>query len=204
MVRETAFNDVFDSQATYRALLDAMSRPGRVFQVPRRAYGAPPAGFMPPALTILKTLCDHRVSFSIGRAEDRGEWIRYLEVNLSTPFGSLEQADYALFDGSVFEEGFSGLKRGTLEFPEHSATALIGVRELAEEAAHRDEGACTLLLEGPGVKGRARLSAAGLHRRYVEERGRANRFFPMGIDIILADPGGRVAGIPRTSRVEVG
>ena len=61
-----------------------------------------------------------------------------------------------------------------------------------------------LILRGPGVKGRARLSVDGLDARYIEERANANRFYPMGIDLLLVDAEGRVAGVPRTSAVEAG
>lgn len=204
MVRETGFDEVFDSQATIRALLDSMSRPGKICQVPLRPYRAPPSGFCPPALTILKTLCDHRVSFSLGTANETPEWIGYLEMNLSAPFQPVEKAGYVLFDGAGFDAGFARLNRGSLEFPEKSATALICVTQLLEEQGESKGPVCNLLLAGPGVKGQTRLAAAGLDPGYLTERQRAIRYFPMGVDLILVDTKGRVAGIPRTSTVEIG
>jgi alpha-D-ribose 1-methylphosphonate 5-triphosphate synthase subunit PhnH len=202
VVREIGFDEVFDSQATFRALLDSMSRPGKICQVPQRPYVAPPNGFCPPALTILKTLCDHRVSFSLGVASESPEWIRYLEVNLAAPFRPVETADFVLFNGTGFDAGFARLNRGSLEFPEKSATALICVNQLSEEPA---EGAvCMLVLAGPGVKGRARLSVAGLDPGYLMARQKTIRYFPMGIDLFLVDSAGKVAGIPRSSTVEIG
>lgn len=204
MVREVGFDEVFDSQATFRALLDCMSRPGKICQIPQRAYGAPPEGFCPPALSILKTLCDHRVSFSLGGANEKPEWVRYLEVNLATPFQPLEKADYVLFDGARFDDGFARLSRGTLEFPESSATALICVSRLSGEQSEEEGPVCSLILAGPGVKVRTLLIASGLEPGYVTERGKAGRYFPMGVDLFLVDWSGRVAGIPRTSTVEIG
>ena len=203
MVREVGFDEVFDSQATFRALLDSMSRPGKICQIPLRSYEAPPQGFCPPALSILKTLCDHRVSFSLGAAHEKPEWIRYLEVNLATPFQPVVNADFVLFDGESFSDDFARLRRGSLEFPESSATALLSVTRLLGEAAQGAGPICTLFLAGPGVKGRVRVSVAGFDPAYATERERTNRLYPLGVDIFLFDAEGRVAGIPRTSTVEI-
>ena len=147
MVRETSFDDVFDSQATFRAMLDCLSRPGTIRTVPEQRYESAPLGFCPPALSLLKTLCDHRVSFSIGPHFEAGLGA-YLEVNLSTPFRRVAEADYVLFEGGTFDEDFSRLNRGTLEFPESSATAFLGVHRLLVE---KQLPARELRVTGPGV-----------------------------------------------------
>jgi alpha-D-ribose 1-methylphosphonate 5-triphosphate synthase subunit PhnH len=208
MVREAGFDDVFDSQATFRALLDSMSRPGKVYRIPLTRYHSPPNGFCPPALSILKTLCDHRVCFSIGEEQPRLDWIRSLEVNLAAPWQPVEKADYVLFDGASYDAGFARLNRGSLDFPESSATALLTVMRLSDGASEGDDEAGgqparDLALAGPGVKGRARLCVTGLDASYAAERSRANRSYPLGVDLILVDPEGRVAGIPRTTTMEI-
>jgi alpha-D-ribose 1-methylphosphonate 5-triphosphate synthase subunit PhnH len=203
VVREAGFDEVFDSQATFRALLDAMSRPGTVRQVPRIMYESPPAGFCRPALSILKTLCDHRVSFSIGEAHTSPEWIRYLEVNLAAPHKTVEKADFVLFDGASYDSGFARVRRGSLEYPESSATALLFIARLSRDPDDSEVPVCELVIEGPGVNGSAHLSVAGLDPAYAAERERANRAFPLGVDLFFVDPEGRVAGVPRTSTVEI-
>jgi len=199
MTRESGFDEVFDSQATFRVLLGSLSRPGSLGSLPQRPYPSAPHGLCPPALSILRTMCDHRVCFSVGSSADRQEWISYLAMNLSTPFRPVEEADYVLFNGESFEQDFTRLKRGTLEYPERSATALVCVRGLsdAELAGGRE-----LRVSGPGVKGTNVLAVQGLDARYLEERFAANRFYPMGIDLLLVDSQGTVAGLPRTSVVE--
>jgi alpha-D-ribose 1-methylphosphonate 5-triphosphate synthase subunit PhnH len=203
MVREVGFNDVFDSQTTFRALLDSMSRPGSICQIPRIAYKAPPRGFCPPALSILKTLCDHRVSFSLGEAQSIPEWIRYLEVNLAAPYRALDTADYVLFDGAAYDAGFARVKRGSLEYPESSTTALLFVSRLSLDSDKSEGPVCELILAGPGVKDRARLSVTGLDPAYASERKALNRDFPLGVDLFFVDPEGHVAGVPRSSTVEI-
>jgi len=203
MVRESAFQDVRDSQVTFRALLDVMSRPGTVRQLPACDYRAAPRGFCAPALTVLKTLCDHRVSFSLGSETRRDELVRYLEVNLTAPFRSVSEADYVLFEGASFDEDFRRLNVGTPEFPEASATALLCVSDLAPgETEQGGRPSCTLVLAGPGVPDRSILSVCGLDPRYGEERRGSHRRYPQGVDLLLVDRAGRVAAIPRSSRVE--
>lgn len=202
MVREVGFDDVFDSQATFRALLDALSRPGKICRLPDRVFTTTPRGFCPPALSILKTLCDHRVSFSLVSGNRTSELSRYLEVNLATPFEDVEKADYVIFDGATFDEDFMRLKRGSSEFPENSATALLCVGRLAEGSVEADVPSCRLRCAGPGVQDTTFLTVTELDPRYSEARARANNVSPLGIDLFLVDPAGRVAGFPRTTSVE--
>ena len=57
-----------------------------------------------------------------------------------------------------------------------------------------------LTLEGPGVPGRARLSAAPLPPDFGERLASNRAAFPLGVDHLLAAPGA-VAGLPRSARV---
>ena len=200
MVRETSFDDVFDSQATFRAMLDCLSRPGTIRTVPEQRYESAPLGFvhgsLPPEDPVRSpSLFFDRVShFEAGL----GSLSRDEPVD---SFRRVAEADYVLFEGSTFDEDFSRLNRGTLEFPESSATAFLGVHRLLVE---KQLPARELRVTGPGVRGVTALSVTGLDARYLEERSRANQFYPLGIDVFLMDADGRIAGIPRTSTVEVG
>jgi alpha-D-ribose 1-methylphosphonate 5-triphosphate synthase subunit PhnH len=202
-VLETVFDEVFDSQETFRALLDAMSRPGRPCILGWREYRGTPKGLNPFAFSVMKTLLDHRVSFSLGGWPERPDLIRYLEMNTGASFREPGEADYVLFSGPSFHEDFTLLKRGSAEYPERSATALVSVRGIEDEEERSRDGPRLLLnLTGPGVKGAARAWISGLDRRYLEARSFVNVFYPMGIDVVLIDGEGRLLGVPRTCRVE--
>jgi len=202
VTRETAFDEIYDSQAVFRVLLDALSRPGSVLQLPQVQYPGAPKGFCRPALSVLKTLCDHRVTFAVGSAMRTADLVRYLEINLATRHETTGEADYALFDGRTYDDDFRRLKRGTAEVPETSATALVCVDWLAEGRADRPEPSFRAGLAGPGIEGRTVLHAVGLHPGYVAARAQATRGYPEGIDLLLVDTSGRLAGIPRTTSVE--
>jgi alpha-D-ribose 1-methylphosphonate 5-triphosphate synthase subunit PhnH len=201
--RETAFDEVFDSQKTFRVLLEAMSRPGRVCGLPRPLYRGTPAGLNPSVLTVLKTLCDHRVSFAVAGPEERTAWVQHLAVNTVAPPAVPESADFVVFDGSTYADAFARLKRGEPEFPERSATAVITVKQLETAAPAGPSEGCLLLLSGPGVSGSVRLAAAGLDRRYMEELILANAILPLGVDVVLLDAAGMVSCIPRSTAVKV-
>jgi alpha-D-ribose 1-methylphosphonate 5-triphosphate synthase subunit PhnH len=198
-----AFDDVFDSQKTFRILLDSMSRPGRCASLPACSHDEIPDDLNPFLVTVLRTLCDNRVSFSFPGGSARAAWIRFLQQNCTAPFMPPERADFVLCEGSRFSADFASVKRGTLEFPQSSATALIAVTRLSEEGEPAGPAPYRLTLTGPGIKGSTCVVVSGLDRRYGEERARLNHSFPLGVDLILVDEAGRVVCIPRTSGVQV-
>ncbi|MFC7583667.1 phosphonate C-P lyase system protein PhnH [Nonomuraea antimicrobica] len=66
------------------------------------------------------------------------------------------------------------------------------------------EGPETVLtLSGPGVPGTRRLRVAGLHRDVFAALAAANAAFPAGIDTFLVARDGTVAGLPRSTRIEI-
>ncbi len=202
-IRETVFDEVFDSQETFHALLDAMSRPGCPCVLGWKEYRGAPEGLNPFVLSVMKTLLDHRVSFSLGGRPERPDLIRYLSMNTGAPFREPGDADYVLFTGSAFHEDFTLLKRGSAEYPEKSATALVSVGRIEDgEDGRPDMPRLCLNLTGPGVKGSARVWVSGLDRRYLEGRSFVNVFYPLGIDMVLIDGEGRLLGLPRTCKVE--
>jgi phosphonate C-P lyase system protein PhnH len=84
--------------------------------------------------------------------------------------------------------------RGTEERPEDGAT-VIAVVDGAPAST-------TVQLTGPGIDG-ALTTALPLTAGFLEARAGACAAWPLGIDVVIAGPGGRVVGLPRTTRVEV-
>jgi len=46
------------------------------------------------------------------------------------------------------------------------------------------------------------LKVTALDARYREARAAMNRLFPVGVDLVLVDRSGNLAGIPRSTAVE--
>ena len=185
----SAFDTVFDSQRVFRCLLQAAAQPGKLFTLPPFACGPPEAA--------ARTLLDHEVAFCA-----LGGQVAEVEERLSRLTGArvapVEEADFALISGGDSADAVLELQRGTLERPELGATAIYVVEELS------NTGALLLELTGPGVPGARTLGIEGLA---AEEAGmiRETRLdYPLGIDVYLIDGAGRVAGLPRSTRLEVG
>lgn len=213
-LKEISFDEVFDSQKIFRILLDAMSRPGRAYQLPVHSFAGTPANLCPYVLSVLKTLCDWTVSFA-ATGQDAALWQEYLELNTGCPVRPAEEADYVIFPGSVYCPEFAALKRGRAEFPQESATALILVNKIRaievenlSEAGKNNfpkEKECRVLLvlSGPGIEKKHYLCLEGLTEQYIHSFKEMAVSFPLGIDAVFLDNSGQVACLARTTKAEV-
>jgi alpha-D-ribose 1-methylphosphonate 5-triphosphate synthase subunit PhnH len=199
-IKETAFDEVFDSQRTYRKLIKCMSRPGQLSQLDPIEYLASPENMNPYVLSIIKTLCDHRVTFANSRLISFSIQ-NYLKLNSGVRYDDIQKADFALFQGDLFDDYFPRLKMGDIEFPEDSATAIIMVDHLSARPIEKSER--SYRLTGPGIKDEIPLHVSGLNDSYVDCFQEMNVTYPLGIDVIFIDHKGFVACWPRTVKVEV-
>jgi len=204
MQREIQYDEIFDAQEHYRLLLDSMARPGKINVLPRLELTTP-QGIHATGALVGFALLNSDVSFYVDgpSAEDVS---LYLLVNTSARPAEAEEADYVYLDGTAAAEILYRLKTGTLPYPENSATVITAVKELGGEgeagaAAANGSGRLMLTLSGPGVDGERRLSVTGLGVALLEALVTINAEFPLGIDVVLTDPTGRIACIPRSSRV---
>ncbi|MDO9445774.1 MAG: phosphonate C-P lyase system protein PhnH, partial [Dehalococcoidia bacterium] len=85
---------------------------------------------------------------------------------------------------------------GPLEEPERSATVVV----LCDAVG---EGDLVLTLSGPGVDGETTLRVGGLDAAVVKARAERNWPFPTGIDLVLVDPRGRLASLPRSTTATI-
>ena len=193
MQREIQYDEIFDAQAHYRLLLDSMARPGKINVMPQLELTTP-RGIHAAGALVGFALLNSEVSFYVDglAAEDVS---LYLLVNSSARPAEAEEADYVYLDGTAAAEILYRLKTGTLPYPESSATVIVAVEELGGETG------LVLTLSGPGVDGERRLAVAGMGTALLEALVTINAEFPLGIDLVLTDPTGRIACIPRSSRV---
>lgn len=201
LCKEALYDEVFDSQKNFRVLLDAMSRPGKVASLHPHRFGKFPEGFNPHVLTLMKTLCDNSVTiFSHDKSYED-----YLQANTGAEtVSSPAMADYALFGGLRYSGAFARLKTGVPEFPEDSATAIVTVDSLAAGACGDFcDDTLALRLKGPGIKNSNTLFINGMDGEYAAVFSNLNRVFPLGLDLILADPEGRISCLTRTTKLEV-
>lgn len=195
-----AFDLVAGSQAIFRAVLDAMARPGRLGRLPVADARCPVAGCAPLAALLL-TLLDHEVTFAVVPAAGDHALADRLSDYLTVVTGSrpapLDRADYVVALGGLAPGCLERLKRGTLTYPDASATLLILVPSLT---AGRGLPAA---LAGPGVPSETVVQLAGLTPADLVALAEVNAEFPLGVDVVLVDAAGAVVGLPRSTRVVV-
>ena len=197
-IKETSFDEVLHSQQNFKIIMDALSRPGEILKLQENNFTLFPLEFNPNLLTILKTLGDNNVSFHLS-VEDKKDWENYIKTNTGMEISSVEAADFVVFCGKKYCEGFNNLKTGEVEFPENSCTAIIIVDKIRSNILEYK----FIQMTGPGIKDLNRVCITGFDYKYIEEIREINANFPLGIDVILVDLKGNITCISRTTKLEV-
>ncbi len=177
---------VQDSQAVFRALMDAMARPGRVHRV--AGPEATPAPLNRATASVLLTLADAETPLWLDEpASAAWDWVIFHCGASRAPLGA---AQFAVALAAV---DWATLNRGTDEEPEQSATLILQVGGL--------EAGAGLRLSGPGLAGTARLHVDGLPDGFLGWWPTNRRMFPRGVDVILC-AGDALTALPRTVTIE--
>jgi alpha-D-ribose 1-methylphosphonate 5-triphosphate synthase subunit PhnH len=181
---------VFDGQRVFRAVLDAMARPGRLARV--EIGLTPPAPLDPATAAVILTLADYDAPVWLdgdARTEAVAAWLRF---HCGCPI--VDDPRRAAFAVCIGAPELTRFNAGTDEFPEASTTVVAQVADLAAGGP--------LALSGPGIRDAHRVAVTGLPDGFWVERRAVNADFPRGVDVILAC-GRHLCGLPRTTRVEL-
>lgn len=189
------------SQAVFRALLESLARPGRVFPLPAVSAGVGP-GIVPLALAVIGS--------KVAVAGSPSWQERICRATGAQPAG-IEEADMVAIYGKAEAETVSLLRRGSAAAPEDGAKVGLACGALSEDALSQgapsqgalSPGHTTIELSGPGVPSRVRLGVDGVSREVFDALQAANAMFPAGVDVWFVDTHGRVAGLPRSARLAV-
>jgi alpha-D-ribose 1-methylphosphonate 5-triphosphate synthase subunit PhnH len=177
---------VAEAQSCFRALLDAMGRPGQV-----RAAGTSltaPAGMVPSMAAVVLTLLDADTpawldpAFAAAR-----DWIGF---HCGAPWETLRQAQFVI--ASTMPD-LAALHPGTDETPESAASVILHVGALHRGRQFR--------LTGPGLRCPAILRVDGLPADFDEIWCSNHARFPLGVDMILC-AGDQLACLPRSVSIE--
>lgn len=180
-----------DAALGFRAILAAMSRPGWVADLPVTLQAA--GGLNPVSAMIALSLCDHETPVWLHR--DFGpDAEAYVKFHCSSPLvAEPGEATFAFFAGCPEPDQLDGLRIGTADYPDTSATAIIQVSALQQGTGAR--------LAGPGIKDIAHLQVEGLSDAFWRWHRRNHELFPLGVDVIFAAPSS-LAALPRTTKVQ--
>jgi len=181
-----------DSQRVFRAVMNAMARPGAV--VALDAGLTPPDPLAPGAAALALALCDFETPVWLDPALANPETLAWLRFHTGAPVvAAPDKAAFAFVASPLGLPDLEAFALGTPEYPDRSTTVIVQVRSLDAGAGWR--------LSGPGIDGAAMLAPALLPRDFVARRAALRPLFPRGLDFIfVADA--RAAALPRTTSIE--
>jgi alpha-D-ribose 1-methylphosphonate 5-triphosphate synthase subunit PhnH len=179
---------VHDAQGVFRRVLDALSRPGRIFTLGAHAGASRIGSAMSQ---VLLTLADDDTAVWWQQQDDAAaQWLRF---HTGAPVAQHPvAAAFAVCLGVADVPALDLFATGSADAPEHSTTLLLEVPSLETGAA--------LEWHGPGIKEVQVVRVAGLPDGFWTQWQANHAAFPQGVDIVFTC-GNAVLGLPRTTRV---
>jgi phosphonate C-P lyase system protein PhnH len=174
--------DAHDSARNFRALMEAMARPGKeqMLAPPKQV----PSGLSAGMAACLLVLCDQDVGVHLAGKHDQPEIRDWILFHCGSRLVQASDADFALghFDDL---HPFDAFSKGDPQYPDRSATLIIE-QESCWEAFE---------IQGPGIKDSGVIS---LPRPDVFIHNR--QLFPLGHDFLFTK-GDAVTALPRSSMI---
>ena len=186
---------VRDAQRVFRAVMEATARPGVIHSL--RGVAEAPAPLTPELAAVALALADHEAPLwldpVLAEAPDVATFLRF---HTGAPITTdPAAASFALVAAPAACPSHAAFAQGTPDYPDRSTTLVLALDRL--------EAGRGLRLEGPGIDGRRRLTAAPLPADMLGRLARNRALFPCGLDHLLVAPG-HVAAIPRSTVVTEG
>jgi alpha-D-ribose 1-methylphosphonate 5-triphosphate synthase subunit PhnH len=185
------FNPVFAAQATFRAVLDAMARPGTIHTIEAAAAPSPLSG---SAAAVALTLCDHDTAIwldaTLRASAPAIEWLRF---HCGSPVvDKPRDATFAFMSAALGLSPLADFNIGTPDYPDRSTTLVVQVASLRLGRS--------LTLTGPGIPDRRPFHVDPLPKDFSSQLAANRAHFPCGVDLLLVADG-ELAGLPRSVRL---
>lgn len=189
LARKYSFDEVFDAQRVYRAVLTAMSNPARVVDI--GDYADRLCGEHPEMLALALTFLNNESSFFVF---GDGSLANDIALLTRSPKIRAEGADYLFVtEPGELDAAIGAAKFGTLRDPHKSATLIV---------ANAGRPSSRMRLVGPGIKNAADLHATDTVARTLALRDARNYEYPQGVDFIFVSENGELFALPRLVRKE--
>ena len=185
---------VLGSQSIFRAMLEALSRPGVPVAIP--ALGVEGPDDLPvEVLTLLVSICDHDTPIWLEEGLRASPLARWFAFHCSAPVTADPlHASFAVLRGaSATGAMLDQFALGDVRYPERSTTVIFTCHDLNSGAP--------ISLTGPGVEARLTLRPAGLPDAFLSMAQANHEMFPRGVDILLV-AGAQMLGLPRSTKLE--
>lgn len=181
---------VFQSQAAFRLVMDAMAQPGCIVDLGHAVQA--PTPLEPAAAAYLATLADYDtpVWFEDSDADTAASWLTFNTGAAITEDPST--ASFAVLSKNSPVSGWPKFPMGSLPYPDRSATLLLPVESLRDGAL--------LTIRGPGIETVATIASRGLPDGFTETMAINATRFPLGFDLLMTC-GSELLALPRTTRL---
>lgn len=195
MLADNQFDMVFDCQKIFKNVMNAMAKPGTVFNIKEQCDKLGEKNRVPLGLAM--TFMDNRSTLYVDGNEELLFSIKEKTLAMKS---DVEKADFVIAPHVEEKESYGvqlldSAKVGTLPEPHKSALVMVGL--------HTFDGDKSLLLEGPGVKGQKEVMLSDAALMWLARKAILKYEFPCGTDILFYTDNGEIMGIPRTLKVEV-
>jgi alpha-D-ribose 1-methylphosphonate 5-triphosphate synthase subunit PhnH len=181
-----------DAQRIFRAILDAVSHPGRIVSLP--AAPADPGRLSPAAAAYLLTLADRDTPVWLAEEFDHPAVRDFLRFHAGSPIvDGRGEAAFGVLAANT-PQPFEGFNLGTDAYPDRSATLLVEVPALSDGLVQQ--------WRGPGIDVSATVAIAGLPEDFWTEWAANRGLFPCGVDVVFT-AGTELCALPRSIAVEV-
>lgn len=185
------FMTATESQRTFRSILEAVSRPGRILEA--EATIDPPEPMGPAFGAVCLTLLDFETPFwtDLPKKSPALAWLRF---HCGAPQTVVPmEARFVLLNRASSLCPLDRFHPGEEERPERGATVVVQVAGMGSEGGRK--------LTGPGIETSNRLRVDGLPSSFWTERADMQRSFPLGLDIVFTARH-ELAALPRSTRIE--
>jgi alpha-D-ribose 1-methylphosphonate 5-triphosphate synthase subunit PhnH len=185
-------NPVLGAQATFRALMDAMSRPGTIHTLETDAAPPHPLGVAQGAVAL--TLADHDTPVWLSPALANATTMGWIGFHTGAEIvAASAHARFAFLGASEPIPDFLGFAAGSQDYPDRSATLVIELPSLA--------GGPQFLATGPGIRISTQIGLQGLPVDFLHRWSVNRGFFPRGIDLIFT-AGNALMALPRSTDLQ--
>jgi alpha-D-ribose 1-methylphosphonate 5-triphosphate synthase subunit PhnH len=176
------------SQQAFRAVLDALARPGRTHEV---GVTLPDVALGGACARLLLSLCDEETPVWWQDADTGVQsWLQFHTGARVTQ--QPKAASFAVLNRLGEAPELADFAVGSGESPEFSTTLVIELPAL--------QGGPVLEWRGPGIQDMQRVSLVGVPSSFWAQWQANHAAFPCGVDIVFTC-GDRAMGLPRTTRV---
>lgn len=189
------FHDpVFQGQAVFRLVMDAMARPGTLQTVKDEAGAPAPLGVAAGAIAL--TLLDHDTPVWLSSGLQKSSVPGWFSFHTGAPLAAEKaEARFVFLESGIALPSFGLFSAGTQDYPDRSATLIVEIGGF--------DGKDALKLTGPGIAGGRTIHPHGLPEGFLRQWAENHALFPRGVDTVLT-AGDRFLCLPRTTRISAG